>query len=157
MECLDVLYKIATIIIALANIVFAIIIFLRNRQRELVKTLVLDYSINHFYEYFEKLDRELSRLKSSKVNDDLKKEIEKNIQSLGLTFEQRFIDLFLLINPKLHTELKNKVDDMVGKIMESIFDEGINIYVDSQYNDRIGNVMIRAKASIIKLLFEKSK
>ena len=157
MECLDVLYKIATIIIALANIVFAIIIFLRNRQRELVKTLVLDYSINHFYEYFEKLDRELSRLKSSNANDDLKKEIEKNIQSLGLTFEQRFIDLFLLINPKLHTELKNKVDDMVGKIMESIFDEGINIYVDSQYNDKIANVMIRTKASIIKLLFEKSK
>lgn len=157
MECLDVLYKIATIIIALANIVFAIIIFLRNRQRELVKTLVLDYSINHFYEYFEKLDRELSRLKSSNANDDLKKEIEKNIQSLGLIFEQRFIDLFLLINPKLHTELKNKVDDMVGKIMESIFDEGINIYVDSQYNDKIANVMIRTKASIIKLLFEKSK
>lgn len=157
MECLDVLYKIATIIIALANIVFAIIIFLRNRQRELAKTLVLDHSINHFYEYFEKLDRELCRLKSSNANDDLKKEIEKNIQSLGLIFEQRFIDLFLLINPKLHTELKNKVDDMVGKIMESIFDEGINIYVDSQFNDKIANVMIRTKASIIKLLFEKSK
>lgn len=147
----------ATVIIALANIVFAIIIFKRNRQRELIKTLVLDYSIKHFYNYFEDLDLELRKLKNPQTNVETKKEIEKNIQSLGLMFEQRFIDLFLAIDPNLHKELKNKIDDMFGNIMESIFDKGINIYVDSQYNEKIANVMISTKASIIKLLVERSK
>lgn len=156
MEWLDVICKIATVIIALVNIIFAFIIFNRNRKRELVKTLVLDYSIQHFYKYFEDLDLELCKLKTQ-CNKGTKKEIEKNIQSLGRIFEQRFMDLFLHINQDLHKKLKNKIDDMMGEIMESIFDEGINIYVESQYNDKIANKVIVTKASIIKLLLEESE
>jgi len=155
MECLDIAYKIATVIIALANIAFACVIFRRNKKRELVKTLVLDYSIQHFYKYFEDLDCELSKLKTQ-CNETTKKDIEKNIQSLGVAFEQRFIDLFLSINPELHKEIKHKFDDMVGKLVKSIFDDGINIHVKSQYNDKIANVVVVAKASIIKLLLENS-
>lgn len=155
MKCLDIVYKIATVIIALANIVFAIIIFKRNKKRELVKTLVLDYSIQHFYNYFESLDTELSKLKKQ-CDDRTKKNIEKNIQSLGVEFEQKFIDLFLYVNPELHENIKHKVDDMVGKLMTSIFDEGINIYVEAQYNEKIANEVIVTKASLISLLLEKS-
>lgn len=156
MKCLDIVYKIATVIIALANIVFAIIIFKRNKKRELVKTLVLDYSIQHFYKYFEDLDCELSKLKTQ-CEETTKRNIERNIQSLGVVVEQRFIDLFLSINPKLHEEIKHQFDDMVGKLMTSIFDEGINIYVDTQYNEKIANVVGITKASIIKLLLENSE
>lgn len=155
MECLDIAYKISTVIIALANIAFAYIIFKRNKNRELVKTLVLDYSIQHFYKYFEDLEIELSRLKTQ-CNDKTKKEIEQRILSLGVVFEQRFIDLFLHVNPKLHEEIKHRVDDMVGKLVTSLFDEGINIYVESQYNEKIANVVIVTKASLISLLLEKS-
>lgn len=155
MKCLDIVYKIATVIIALANIVFAIIIFKRNKKRELVKTLVLDYSIQHFYNYFENLDIELSKLKTQ-CDAKTKKEIEKNILSLGVEFEQKFIDLFLYVNPELHEDIKHKIDDMVGKLMTSIFDEGINIYVDAQYNEKIANEVIVTKASLISLLLEKS-
>lgn len=155
MECLDITYKISTVIIALANIVFAIIIFKRNKKRELVKTLVLDYSIKHFYNYFENLDIELSKLKTQ-CDDKTKKVIEKNIQSLGVEFEQKFIDLFLYVNHELHEDIKHKIDDMVGKLMTSIFDEGINIYVEAQYNEKIANEVIVTKASLISLLLEKS-
>ena len=155
MKCLDIVYKIATVIIALANIVFAIIIFKRNKKRELVKTLVLDYSIQHFYNYFENLDIELSKLKTQ-CDAKTKKEIEKNILSLVVEFEQKFIDLFLYVNPELHEDIKHKIDDMVGKLMTSIFDEGINIYVDAQYNEKIANEVIVTKASLISLLLEKS-
>ena len=129
MDCLDIVYKIATVIIALVNIVFAIVIFKRNKNRELIKVLVLDHSIQHFYKYFEDLDDELSKLKTQCGHEE-KMEIEKNIQLLGRVLEQRFIDLFLHINPQLHEEIKDKIDKMVGKLMEVMFDEGINIYVD---------------------------
>lgn len=156
MECLDIAYKIATVLIALANIIFAVIIFNRNKKRELVKTLVLDYSIKHFYKYFEDLELELENLKKQ-CNVDTKKEIEQKVQLLGRIFEQRFIDLFLGIDSNLHEKIKNKIDDMIGNIMESIFDEGINIHVESQYNEKIVNKVVVTKASIIKLLLEESE
>ncbi len=156
MECLDIACKIATVLIALANIIFAVIIFNRNKKRELVKTLVLDYSIKHFYKYFEDLELELENLKKQ-CNVDTKKEIEQKVQLLGRIFEQRFIDLFLGIDSNLHEKIKNKIDDMIGNIMESIFDEGINIHVESQYNEKIVNKVVVTKASIIKLLLEESE
>lgn len=156
MVCLDIAYKIATVFIALANIVFAFVVFKRNKNRELIKTIVLDYSIEHFYKYFEDLDNELSKLKT-RCTDENKKEIEKNIQSLGRIFEQRFIDLFLHINSQLHKKIKDEIDEMVGNLMEVIFDEGINIYVEKEYNTRILNKVVITKASIIKLLYDSSE
>lgn len=156
MECLDIACKVATVLIAAANIWFAYTIFNRNKNRELIKTLVLDYSIKHFYKYFEDLENELNKLKTQ-CDEKTKKEIEQNIQTLGRVFEQRFIDLFLHINPELHENIKHRIDDMVGKLVKSIFDEGINIYVESQYNAKIATEVIVTKASIIKLLLEKSE
>lgn len=156
LDWLNIACKIATVVIALVNIVFVIIIFRRNRHRELVKTLILDYSIKHLYQYFEDLEKELSKLKKE-CDIPTKQKIDKNIISIGLLFEQRFIDLFLSINPPLHKKIKNKIDDMVGDIEKSIFDAGINIYVETQYNEKIANVVINTKASLIKLLYDESK
>ena len=61
MDCLDTLCKVATVIIAAVNIVFAFFVFRKNRKRELTRALVLDYSIKHFYQYFEDIDKELER------------------------------------------------------------------------------------------------
>lgn len=156
MECLDAVCNVATVIIAAVNVYFVCVLFSRNKKRELVKTYIVDYSIKNFYDYFEKLDLELSKLKNQ-CDIPVKKEIEKNVQLLGRIFEQRFIDLFLTVNPKLHEKIKHQIDDMVGEIMQSIFDEGINIYVETQYNEKINGVIVRTKANMIKLLFDESE
>lgn len=46
---------------------------------------------------------------------------------------------------------------MVGKLSEEMFDEGINIHVEKEFNTRILNNVVITKASIIKLLFEHSE
>ncbi len=156
MDWLDTLCKIATVVIAIVNIIFAIIIFRKNSKRELTRALVLDYSIKHFYQYFENIDKELIQLKNRDATQDLKKDIEKKLQFYGRGFEQMFIDLFLRINPKMHKSIKNKIDDMNGRIVEAIFNEGINLYNESQYNEKIANPVIVTKSELLKLLLKSN-
>lgn len=159
-DYIDIGCKIATVIIALINIFFVINIFKRNKQRDLLKTLVLDYSIKHFYKYFEDMDNVLTQLKEIgdldiQRKEEKKKEIEKEIQCFGREFEHKFIDLFLYINPAIHKKIKEKTDDMVSAIVTSMFDDGINIYVEKIYNERIASTMAITKSQIIRMLLEK--
>lgn len=156
MNWLDISCKIATVIIAVFNIIFAIYIFHKNRKRELTRSLILDYSIKHFYSYFEDLDNELEKLKDQTTGMGEKRVIEKNIQLLGRRFEQQFIDLFLRVNPDVHKLIKNRIDDMTGKIENAMFDEGINLYVETQYNEKIVSPIIVTKSELLKMLLESN-
>ena len=156
MDCLDTLCKIATVIIAAVNIIFAVFVFRKNRKRELTRALVLDYSIKHFYQYFEDIDKELIQLKDRNTTQEGKRDIEKKLQSYGRSFEQKFIDLFLQIKPEMYKSIKNKIDDMNGTIVEAMFNEGINLYIESQYNERIATPVIVTKSELLKLLLESN-
>lgn len=156
MDWLDASCKIATVVIAVVNIIFAIIIFRKNSKRELTRTLILDHSIQNFYKYFENLDKDLERLKDRNVTRETKKDVEKNIQSHGRKLEQQFIDLFLRVNPEMHEAIKNKIDDMVGNIVNAIFDEGINLYNEPQYNEKIASPVIITKSELLKMLLESN-
>lgn len=156
MECLDALCKVATVIIAAVNIIFAFLVFRKNRKRELTRALVLDYSITHFYQYFEDIDKELIKLKDRKITQEIKRDIEKKLQFYDRTFEQKFIDLFLRIKPEMHKSIKNKTDDMNGKLVEAMFNEGINLYDEAQYNEKIATPVIVTKSELLKLLLESN-
>lgn len=156
MDCLDTLCKIATVIIAAVNIIFAVFVFRKNRKRELTRALILDYSIKHFYQYFEDIDKELIQLKNRNTTQEGKRDIEKKLQSYGRSFEQKFIDLFLRIEPEMHKSIKNKIDDMNGKIVEAMFNEGINLYIEPQYNEKIATPVIVTKSELLKLLLESN-
>ncbi len=157
MVVLDIIYKVAMIIIAIVNIVFAIYIFRTNRKRDLTKTLVLDHISSDFYVFFENLDKELSMLKEKDSTIKQKQIIQQNIQREERVFEQRFIDIFLCIDKDLHQELKDKIDALMDGISEAIFDEGINLYVENQYNDKIKNQMIVAKSDILNIILKRSR
>ncbi len=158
MDALDVIYKIAMIVIAIANIGFSVYIFITNHKRDLTKTLVLDHISPYFYVFFENLDKELSVLKDKKGSTiEQKQIIQQNIQREECVFEQQFIDIFLCIDKDLHRELKAKIDALMDGISEAIFDEGINLYVENQYNDKIKNQMIITKSDILNLILKRSR
>ncbi len=157
MEILDITCKIATTLIAIANVILVIIIFRRNNKRELLKVLVLDYGIKHFYAFFEDIDKETAKLKNKDITDDEKKDIEKKLQLVGKTTEQKFVDLFLGTDKKLHEDLKHNIDDLLGDLTQSIFDEGVNLYAKDKFDDLITNKIIIKKSKMIKLLYEKFK
>ena len=56
----------------------------------------------------------------------------------------------------MHEAIKNKIDDMVGNIVNAIFDEGINLYNEPQYNEKIASPVIITKSELLKMLLESN-
>jgi hypothetical protein len=166
-SALDVVYKIATVIIALVNVGLVIYIFFKNSKRDvshkeksrklnLLKTLVLDYSMNYFYDFFRNLDEEVKKLQNKNLGNAGKQAVNENLLSYGKTLEQKFTDLFLGIDQELHKNIKQKIDKLLDGFTENIFNENINIYTDDNFNDLIINKIILSKTQIIKILFNYS-
>lgn len=167
MENLDIACKIATVVIAVVNVGLVIYIFVKNSKRDsshkekerkinLLKTVVLDYGMEHFYRFFEKIEQESEKLKNRTIDASAKQAINKALLDFGKTLEHKFTDLFLGIDQRLYETIKQETDNLLDGFTESIFNENINIYTDDNFNDLIINKIIYSKTQIIKTLFSYS-
>ena len=161
---LDIICTIATVLIALVNVGLVIYIFVKNnenntlhkeksRKIKLLKTLVLDYGMDYFYEFFKNLDKEVIILKNSNLDDPTKQTINANLLSLGETLEHKFTDLFLGIDQRLYESIKQETDILLDGFTESIFNENINIYTEDNFNNLITSKIVKNKTQILKILF----
>lgn len=156
--------KIATVFIAVANILWIVYVFFQNkkttddrdersRKINLLKTLVLDSSIPHLYEFFSDVKTEVEKLREKDLNDDAKKKINESIIELEQKFETDFLDVLLAINDSLYENMKIQADGMVDQFTNAIFDPGINLYVEEKFNDKIASKLVETKRMMIKTLF----
>lgn len=156
--------KMATVIIALANILWIVYVFFQNRKNtdekderlrklSLLKTLLLDYNMKTFYDYFAEVSTITAGLKHYNLTDDQKRAINNSIIEREHQFENDFLDVLLAINGDLYTQLKNLADGMVDQFTDSIFDSGINLYVEVKFNDLIENKLMETKREMVKALF----
>lgn len=161
---LDNICKIATVFIAVANILWIVYVFFQNkkttddrdersRKINLLKTLVLDSSIPHLYEFFSDVKTEVEKLREKNLNDDAKKKINESIIELEQKFETDFLDVLLAINDSLYENMKIQADGMVDQFTNAIFDPGINLYVEEKFNDKIASKLVETKRMMIKTLF----
>ena len=166
-SALDITCTIATVVIALVNIILVIYIFRRNNRTEianiernrklsLLKTLVLDYHMDSLYLFFDKITDEASKLKTPKLVPEAKKRINQNLMNLGSDLRQRFADPLLGIDQELYNRVLNSIDNLIDSLTESIFDEGINLYADVKYKELIADKIANTKTNIIKTLFSYS-
>jgi hypothetical protein len=154
----------ATVIIAVANILWIVYVFYQNkkstddrdersRKINLLKTLVLDSSIPHLYEFFSDVKTEVEKLRVKDLNDDAKKIINDTIIELEQKLETDFLDVLLAINDSLYENIKIQADGMVDQFTNAIFDPGINLYVEEKFNDKIAPKLVETKRMMIKTLF----
>lgn len=161
LKTINVFYKFATVMIALFNLVFAIYIFIMKDKKEdnnkeadrkinLLKTLVLDYNLKYVYSFFDELETILSILKDPKAN---KVTIEQQIQVLFKGLNEKFIYFLSAVDNNLYNKILRKSDNFRDQLVANIFDEGINIHVDKQYNELIDKPYKVFKKDIIQDLF----
>lgn len=161
---LDNICKIATVFIAVANILWIIYVFFQNkkstddrdersRKLGLLKTLVLDCSMPLLYKFFSDVKVEVEKLRERNLNDDAKKRINASIIELEQKFENDFLDVLLAINNSLYEDMKTQADNMVDQFTDAIFDPGINLYVEDKFNDKIASKLVETKRMMIKTLF----
>lgn len=164
---LDAVYKIATVCIAFINVLLVFYIFRRNtnkdtknieknRKLSLLKILILDYNMQHLYQFFEYLKIESKKLTVNNLDDVAKKEINEKMLSYGNELRQKFIDPFLAIDSNLYNNILHSVDELQDSMTNTIFDEGINLSHAPKFNELITSEITKTKTQIIKLLFEYS-
>ena len=157
MDILDISCKIATIIIAGANLYFVHKFHKTIKKQNMIKSLILDYSMKHFYSFFDDITTETEKLKERNLTADEKSIINDQIIKYERDFENRFITLLLVVDEELYKSIKTSTDKMIDKFTEAIFDEGINLYNDDQYNSRIKTPMLSTKRIILEKLLASTK
>ena len=166
-DVLDIIYQISMIVIAVANIGWVIYVFYVNLKRDadkenkarkidLLKTLVLDYNMQLFYEFYKKVLLKCAELKQDKLPVKEKQRINNEILAFEQGFEVTFIDLFLAIDDELYRQLKHNVDTLTDQLTQSIFNEGINLYVENMYKEQIQKHIHNSKRSMLSTLFAYS-
>ena len=167
MEKLDIACKIATVFIAFVNVSLVIYIFAKNTKRDsshkekerkinLLKTLVFDYGMKYFYQFFDDIDTETQKLKDRNIDDSKKRTINDSLLQFGKSLEQRFTDLFWGIDQELRRKIYQETDNLLDSFTKSIFDEGINLYTEDKFNDLITKKITDCKSEAIKILFSYS-
>ena len=169
---IDMGYKIGTIIITIINLIYIIKInnFRKKSSKiqqkkeqkiDLFKTIVISPNLNKMYKFFDDLWSELKKLKlkdcPDKNMENIKKvkgEIEPKVQILFTCFRSEFIIIIDAIAPSLGQKIENISDEMRDKIIENMGDEGINLWVDKYFNDRIKKIYDDGRKKMVNALFE---
>lgn len=160
-------YSFATVVIALVNLFLVIYIFSRNNKKDknineknrkinLLKTLVLDYNICKFYDFFTKVCEKTMLFNASNLSMDDKVKINNEIKDLATDFRQSFIDLFIAIDKKLYDDILIKTDLLIDGLTNTIFDEGINLAHKPKFDDAITKEIRLSKTEIIRTMFSYS-
>lgn len=118
--------------------------------------MILDYNMQHLYQFFEDLKIESKKLTVNNLDDVAKKEINEKMLSYGNELRQKFIDPFLAIDSNLYNNILHSVDELQDSMTNTIFDEGINLSHAPKFNELITSEITKTKTQIIKLLFEYS-
>ena len=161
MGILDVVYKIAMILIAAFNAWFAYTIHkLKNKKEDdfkeadrkiaLLKTLILDYNLKFVYEFFDNLEAHLSELNERKAD---KRAIESHIQADFKRLNEKFVNLLSAVDRKLYDKILDISDSCRDKLVTNIGNEGVNLYVEAQYKNLIKNPYDDIKRTILSELF----
>jgi hypothetical protein len=161
---LDNFQKIATIVIAIANL-FLLIKYTNfknkkedkekenDRKINWLKTLILDHNLSKFYSFFDSVKAELANLRIRGMSDSQKETVDSKVGDHFINLRRDFIDILLAIDDKLYKQILEIIDKLQAHLTNTTFDDGINLDVDSKFNDLILEVLTKSKTDIIKLLF----
>lgn len=161
---LDVAFKLATILIAVLNVILTIYVFHRNTKRtnsqkeedrKMVwfKTLILDQNLTHLYDFFELLEEDLTRLNLNALNIEEKQKVIESTDDLFINLRRKFIDPLLGIDKNLYEKILEKLDLLQEKISIAVFDEGLNLNHLPMFKEKMLTPVSNTKTSVIKSLF----
>lgn len=164
---LEHIYSSTTLAISIVNLCLIIYIFLKNNKKNdttyeknrkinLLKTLVLDYNISKFYEFFSHVYSKAKLVNVANLSLEDKAKINDEINDLTTDFRQSFIDLFIAIDINLYNKILEKTDSLIDGITNSIFDEGVNLSHKPKFDVLIVEEIRKSKTEIIKIMFSYS-
>lgn len=162
---LDVIYKLAMIIIGIVNASFAFYIFYyRNNverkkdfeklRRDILNNFVLKYKLPAFYEYFTDLVAKSEDLMRSKNDmDDIKILLDDLYQDMFSAIRKNFTEYLSAVNDKLYKDILGLCDGLQGELSQNLFDEDVDLKVQTNFENFIVNPILSYQKTILSELF----
>ena len=163
-KLLDVFFKAAMFILAIINLIYAVVIFKaktkkddadkeRDRKISYLKTLILDHNLKHFYTFFDAIEIKLTPLKTSALNDEQKRVIHETLSEHFIELRRKFIDSLLAIDRDLYNSILLKTDELQTHLSMTMFDPGINLSHRPKFDEVITENLTTTKTEILKVIF----
>lgn len=164
MAIIDLLTKIATIVIAVAGTYLSFYIFNHNKKRSAIdrekdrniqsfKSLILDHNLKFLYSFFESISGVLEEFKAPNLSDEAKSAISERVSDQFRFVRYKFVDILLAVDENLYNTILSKMDDFQQHLAESAFDNGINLSHAPKYEEIVTFKEVEFKTEIIKTLF----
>lgn len=163
-DWLDEISKVASVVIAVANLALAYYVFFYNKSQgkiekqktnnvEWLKALVLNENLKKLYEFFDDLNTVSLKYKVPGQSMEDRSIIDGEIESRVEEFRQGFIELLLAINEKLYDDVLDKVDTLYSEMSLAASDEGKNLHHTPLFQEEFTTKINNCKTDVIRVLF----
>lgn len=162
---LDLVYKVAMIIIGVVNASFAFYIFyyrnrvekkkeLENLRRDILNSFVLKYKLQTFYDYFTELVTNSEKLLDRQASlDDVKIILDDKNQDVFSSVRKNFTEYLDAVDASLYKKILKICDDLQGEISENLFDENVDLRDKCVYKEYILSPIQTSQKEILVALF----
>ena len=162
---LDVIYKVAMIIIGIVNAAFAFYIFYyrnkvekrkdyENLRRDILNSFVLKYKLSTFYGYFTDLVSQGEEMMTSKQDiDDIKILLDDLFQDKFSNIRKNFTEYLGAVDDNLYKEILSLCDDLQGTLSQNLFDEDVDFSDRTNYENLIVRPILNYQKIILSKLF----
>lgn len=161
---LDNISKVATIVIALFNIFFAIYVFVlknkkdRNDKTErhnidLFKEIILKPNISYYFTFIDNLYRLSNGFMENGLTIKNKIDINAKLEDEFISFRRKFISLIGAVNSSLQYKIQSQSDEIQGSISEIVFNEKIDLTSKLNFDSNISETISNFNQRLISDLF----
>lgn len=161
---LDFYSKIATIVIALANLCWGVyVFFLKDRKEnkekverhnvDLFKELIIKPTISHFFFFTDNLYKIAKELNVNNQGISEKQAIMSSFDDEFISVRRKFIDSLAAADGNLKQQVQERIDLLQGNIAKAVYDAGFNLGDNAKFDELITSEITYANNDVIKKLF----
>lgn len=160
----DVIVEVATVVTAFISVCLAYRVYVwtkqdtehqteQQRKLEMLKTLVLDYRMNLFYQFVDQIStnaEKLTRCSNKSERKTINEELLTDFYSIRLRFLEtlKIVDSDLLYTPCLRI-----LDKLSDSLSEIIADEEVDFSQEPVFREKIKMPIHNANVEILRILF----
>ncbi len=162
---------IANIVIAIISLALAFYIFVYQRDKDSkdkrealnlqeqsirlqwFKELIIQphlVEIETFYSHLHSIE---SRFTPAGITDEQKIEVINFIKDERSKVRKTFGDILINVNPELYNHIKTNLDNLIDKITNIIFDDGLNLHHKPTFDKEIGSLISYSHNDLISKIY----
>jgi hypothetical protein len=162
---LDTAQKIATITIAVVNVILTIYIFrkktfsdkkdkIEKSNIEWYRELVIKPNLQYFSTFIDKVFNIVQPLRIENLTIDVKEQIQEQLQTEFTQIRIKFLDAQRIASKKLYLEIQSKVDDLQSTLSKAIFDKEEGYPQETDFDEKISQPIFYTRSDVLKSIMQ---